>query len=181
MRQDFFEFWPQFKLLIVGNHKPPLHSVDDAVRRRFNIVPFENNPPRPDPDLQEKLKDEWPAILRWMIEGALDWQERGLVRPAVVQSATEVYFSDQDVLGQWLDEECEVELGNTYLSETVGALFASWKMYAERLGEPAHTAKTFNERMRQKGFDYHRGSQGIRLFRGVRLKPKLRSVTGDGW
>jgi putative DNA primase/helicase len=28
MKQDFFEFRPQFKLFIVGNHKPGLRSVD---------------------------------------------------------------------------------------------------------------------------------------------------------
>jgi len=34
MRQDFFEFTPQFKLMIVGNRKPVLRNVDDAARRR---------------------------------------------------------------------------------------------------------------------------------------------------
>lgn len=40
MRQDFFEFTPQFKLLIAGNHKPGLRSVDEAIRRRFYLIPF---------------------------------------------------------------------------------------------------------------------------------------------
>ena len=40
MRQDFFEFLPQFKLWIAGNHKPHLRSVDEAIRRRFHLVPF---------------------------------------------------------------------------------------------------------------------------------------------
>ena len=40
MRQDFFEYDPQFKLTIYGNHKPSLSSVDDAAKRRINIVPF---------------------------------------------------------------------------------------------------------------------------------------------
>jgi putative DNA primase/helicase len=34
MRQDFFEFVPQFKLMITGNHKPALTGVDEAIRRR---------------------------------------------------------------------------------------------------------------------------------------------------
>ena len=29
MRQDFFEFTPQFKLLIMGNHRPGLRGVDE--------------------------------------------------------------------------------------------------------------------------------------------------------
>ena len=40
MRQDNFSFTPQFKLTIVGNHRPVLRNVDEAARRRFNIVPF---------------------------------------------------------------------------------------------------------------------------------------------
>jgi putative DNA primase/helicase len=37
MRQDFFEYTPQFKLMFAGNHKPGLRSVDEAIRRRFNL------------------------------------------------------------------------------------------------------------------------------------------------
>ena len=38
MRGDFFEYTPTFKLLFAGNHKPGLNSVDEAIRRRFNLV-----------------------------------------------------------------------------------------------------------------------------------------------
>ena len=41
MRQDFFEFDPQFKLLIAGNHRPGLRSVDEFIRRRFHLIPFD--------------------------------------------------------------------------------------------------------------------------------------------
>jgi putative DNA primase/helicase len=72
MRQDFFEYRPQFKLLIIGNHKPSLRNVADAARRRFNLIPFIHKPETPDRQLEEKLKSEWPGILRWAINGALD-------------------------------------------------------------------------------------------------------------
>ena len=88
MRQDFFEYWPTFKLVFVGNHKPVLRNVDDAARRRFNIIPFTHKPENPDKELKDKLRAEYPAILRWMIDGCLDWQKNGLVRPAVVKEAT---------------------------------------------------------------------------------------------
>src|SRR3981081_3181584 len=58
MRQDFFEFTPQFKLLLIGNHKPTLRNVDDAARPRFNIVPFIHKPPTPDRHLEHKPPDE---------------------------------------------------------------------------------------------------------------------------
>jgi putative DNA primase/helicase len=41
MRQDHFEFTPQFKLLVAGNHRPSLHGVGEAMRRRLHVVPFD--------------------------------------------------------------------------------------------------------------------------------------------
>ena len=102
MRQDNFTFRPAFKLMIVGNHKPTLHNVDEAARRRFNIVPFTRMPAKPDPKLDAKLRAEAPGILRWMIVGCRDWQANGLQRPQSVVEATEEYFSNQDTFGQWL-------------------------------------------------------------------------------
>ena len=115
MRQDFFEFTPQFKLTIVGNDKPVLRNVDEAARRRFLIVPFEQKPAEPDRQLEQKLMAEAPGILQWMVEGCLDWQKNGLVKPPSVIAATQEYFSDQDLLEQWLEEECRCEKDNTYL------------------------------------------------------------------
>jgi putative DNA primase/helicase len=40
MRQDFFEFVPNFKLVIAGNHMPGLRSIDEAIRRRLYLIPF---------------------------------------------------------------------------------------------------------------------------------------------
>src|SRR6185436_7282942 len=64
MRQDFFTFTPEFKLVIVGNHKPGLRNVDEAIRRRFHLVPFTVtiDEEKRDTDLPEKLKAEWPGI-----------------------------------------------------------------------------------------------------------------------
>ena len=58
MRQDFFDYTPQFKLMIAGNHKPSLRSVDEATRRRFNMLPFTVTIPEHERDQQlgDKLK-----------------------------------------------------------------------------------------------------------------------------
>src|SRR5262249_7531439 len=71
MRQDFFEYIPQFKLLIAGNHKPAFRNVDEAIRRRVKLMPFTVTIPKSKRDraLSDKLKAEWPGILRWMIDG----------------------------------------------------------------------------------------------------------------
>jgi putative DNA primase/helicase len=171
MRQDFFTYQPQFKLTIVGNHKPVLRNVDEAARRRFNLVPFTRKPAQPDRQLETKLQHEWPAILRWMIEGCLDWQANGLLQPDAVKAATAEYFDNQDLFGQWLEDECDVEAGNDYKWETTATLFTSWSEYAQRAGESPGSKRSFSEAMQRRGFEPSKGSKGVRIFRGVRKRP----------
>jgi len=78
MRQDFFTYQPTFKLVIVGNHRPGIRNVDDAMRRRLHLIPFTYKPPRPDKDLPERLRAERPGILAWAVQGCLEWQRVGL-------------------------------------------------------------------------------------------------------
>jgi putative DNA primase/helicase len=170
MRQDNFTFDPQLKLTIVGNHRPLLHNVDDAMRRRFNIVPFTRKPANPDPDLPTKLLAEASAILRWMIEGCLDWQANRLVRPSIVAAETADYFSEQDTFAQWLDEECDCEPGNEWKSECVADLWKSWEGYAKTANEPTGSRKSFSANLVKRGFKRDKGGKGVRLFRGIRLQ-----------
>lgn len=151
MRKDFFTYQPQFKLTIVGNHKPVLHNVDDAARRRFNIVPFTVKPAQPDHQLEEKLRAEWPGILRWMIDGCLEWQADGLKRPQSVVAATADYFNEQDFIGQWLEDECIVEPDNDHRWETSADLFKAWKDYAQAAGEVPGTQKSLASKLARHG------------------------------
>jgi putative DNA primase/helicase len=170
MHKNFFEYRPQFKITIVGNHKPRLRNVDDAMRRRINILPFVHKPSRPDPLLEDKLKGEWPSILRWMLDGCLDWQKNRLVRPASVTLATGKYFADQDLWAQWLDEECDAEPENHWKRATSGELFQSWATYAKAAGVDPGSKVEFAEKLERQGFESDRGSKGRRVWRGVCLR-----------
>src|SRR5262249_19627711 len=132
MRQDFFDFVPTFKLFIVGNHKPRLSSVDEAMRRRMLVVPFtvQIPPQERDPKLADKLWAERHAILRWCIDGCLEWQRIGLAPPEIVRATTDEYFADQDTVGQWIEDSTNPEAGD--FAFTLSAeLFASWKVWCE--------------------------------------------------
>lgn len=171
MRQDYFTYLPTFKLTISGNHKPALRSVDDAARRRFNVVPFVQRPSAPDPELSEKLRAEWPGILRWMIDGCLAWQRDGLARPKAVLDATAEYFADQDVLTQWIEECCEVGAG---FGETSSKLFASWRAFAQGRSDEPHNAKWLGAMLERQGY---RRAKDCAQFRGrgylgIRLLPE---------
>ena len=166
MRQDFFEYLPQFKLLLIGNHQPNLRNIDDAAKRRFNIVPFTHKPPTPDPDLMTKLGVEWPGILRWLIDGCLAWQRAGLVRPPVVIEATQEYFEAQDTIRNWIEERCETGKG---LADTSTNLFRSWSTWAIANGEPPRSAKWFAQALRRQGFKQYRNKKA-RGFFGIESK-----------
>jgi putative DNA primase/helicase len=174
MRQDFFEFTPSFKLIVAGNHKPGLRSVDEAIRRRFHLIPFAITIPagERDPDLGEKLKDEWPGILQWLIDGCVEWQKNGLGAPKVVTDATNAYLESEDALAAWLCERC---LRDPQAWERSSELFTDWKTWAERSGEPAGTLRAFSQNLESRGLVWERRRTG-RGFQGLQLTPQM---TGD--
>lgn len=166
MRQDFFEFTPQFKLVIVGNHQPILRNVDAAARRRFNIVPFVHTPINPDSELESKLKAELPGIMRWAIDGCLDWQANGLVRPEVVLAATDEYFESQDLFGRWFEEQCDTSDKKAWAATK--DLYASWAAYSRRSGEEPGDVRRFGPMIARRGL-LPKKQKGVRGFLGVRL------------
>jgi putative DNA primase/helicase len=167
MRQDYFQFTPTFKLVIAGNHKPGLRSVDEAIRRRFHLVPFTVVIPleQRDKNLGERLRAEWPGILAWMIDGCLDWQKRGLAPPDAVTSATAAYLEAEDALAAWLDE---VGTRDPNGWESTKMLFASWKTWADSASEHAGTMKRFVQNLDARGFTPER-RRHARGFRGFRI------------
>ena len=172
MRQDFFEFLPIFKLIIGGNNKPTLRSVDEAIKRRFHLVPFAVTIPEAERNktLADELKAEWPGILAWMIEGCLEWQRVGLAPPEVVRVATDDYFADQDILTQWVEEQCDAEPGNEFKNEALAALYENWAAYIKKMGGEPGGRNSFSDRLVDKGFARVRTKAGS-TFHGIRLRP----------
>jgi putative DNA primase/helicase len=148
MRQDYFEFTPQFKLWIQGNHKPALRAVDEAIRRRFNLLPFTVTIKKEDRDqkfAEEKLTAELPGILAWMIEGCLKWQRDGLCPPQAVSQATAEYLKTEDALMQWFADSCVVDAGSPGLF--TGELYSSFKHWSADAGEYVISRKRFSQRL----------------------------------
>ena len=170
MRADNFSYRPAFKLLLFGNHKPRLGTVDDAWRRRFHIVPFTYKPVKPDNSLKERLRQEYPQILQWAIDGCMDWQTHSLTVPARVKAESAEYFAVQDVFALWLEDRCVVDRA---AAETNEALFGSWSRFAETAGERPGSSRSLTDRLAAHGFRRIKDEQGIRGrgFVGLRVKP----------
>jgi putative DNA primase/helicase len=178
MHRDFFDYRPTFKPNIIGNHQPQLHNVDDAMRRRLRMIPFLHRPPLKDTRLREKLRAEWPAILRWMIDGCLDWRINGLASPAVVTAATNDYFAGQDRFSQWLADECDVEPDNQWKTAGSAELFAAWTRYAKADGAEVGSRTDFARQLENLELAPDReGKLRKRIWRGIELKS---AETGEG-
>ncbi len=165
MRQDFFDYKPQFKLLIAGNHKPAIRDVDEAMRRRLHLIPFTVTipPERRDKLLSEKLLRERDGILGWAVQGCCEWRRQGLNPPPRVLEATEEYFEAQDALGRWIGEAC---LLNPSVSSRTAALYASWKKWAEEAGEYVGSEKRLSQNLANRGFQKVTGTRHA-AFTGV--------------
>lgn len=170
MHRDPFTFIPNFKLAISGNHKPGLRSVDEAIRARFNLVPFTVTIPvtERDPGLSEKLWAEAPAILSWAIEGCHDWRHGRLAPPTKVTAATEEYFDSEDMTALWIAECCDV---TDVRDETASSLlFECWSWWATKQGERPGTQKAFSRTMERHGFRKERRNEGVKFLRIMLVK-----------
>ena len=146
--------------------------MDEAIRRRFNLIPFAVTIPigERDEKLTETLKSEWSGILQWMLVGCLEWQRlRSLQAPDVVTAATADYLVAEDAIAAWVDECCDIVATATAYS---AALYASWKNWATRTGEVPGSQKRFSQTLESRGYEkLPRTSSGMQ-FRGLLIKPE---------
>jgi putative DNA primase/helicase len=178
MRCNFFEYTPEFKLMIAGNHKPSLRSIDEAIRRRLHLIPFEITIPEEERDLQlaEKLKAEFPGILTWAIQGCLAWQQDGIKPPACVRAATAAYMAAEDHIGQWLDDRCVLDRRCWTPS---GVLFADYQNWCQSTGERERSKKRFGAELETRGFEPER-TRTARGFRGIGLREDVPPPQNEG-
>ncbi len=166
MRQDPFEFDPQFKLLIAGNHRPQIRGVGKAIRRRIKLVECLTEIPETERDnyFDEKLREEYPRILGWIIEGAQQWIQSGLTAPESIEDATERYIQSEDTIGEWLEDCC----AQKDRLET-GAGYRSYCDWCQARNDKAWTRRSWNNAMAEKGYDLMK-SHGLRYLIGVSLR-----------
>jgi len=166
--QDNFSFTMTGKIIVAANHRPRLATTDKAIRRRMMVVPFEHPVADEDRDnqLDAKLRAEWPQILHWLIEGCLEWQQCGLGLPERIADCTDQYLELEDTLGAWLDECCERD------EDTDGAtLYGNYAKWCEKQGDNAWSRRSWTNALLERGFLTRRGTAGVRMIRGLSLKP----------
>ena len=157
---DEFEYRPEFKLWMATNHKPTIRGTDIGIWRRIHIIPFTTTIPenKVDKNLSDKLTEELPDILAWMMEGYRLWRFEGLNRPQIVMQAVKEYRNEMDVISTFLDSEYCTSGGEVKASQLY-AVYCQWagenneyKMPSRKFG--IEISKRFNKSHKKDGWYY---------------------------
>ena len=172
-------FVPQFTPWIATNHRPELPHDDDAVWERIRELAFNVQIPSAerDPSVRKTLSDPkqgGPAVLRWIVEGALAWQREGLRPPQRVREATADYRMEMDPLRAFLEDCCALSPESWTKSSELRETYEAW---CRETGEKALTGSTFAEGLARHGCKPERRHSG-RGWRGIDLPGVIRFGEG---
>lgn len=185
LHSDFVEVRPVFKLTISGNHKPEIRGTDDGIWRRVLLVPFDVQIPKAERDagLLDKLMEEGPGILNWLVDGLLAYLEGGLQEPAAVLDATREFREESDPVGAFLGE-CAVVTGDERDFMTARELIEGFNHWLDEKGETRWGGRTVSNHLSRKaarwrhpesGRAFIKGKSGVTGYRGIRLTDVFRT------
>jgi putative DNA primase/helicase len=168
LHQEFFEFFPTFKIFLVCNHKPKIVGTDRAIWERVHLMPFEYIIPREkqNPELPEQLLAERDAILNWLVAGCEMWATDRVGTCAAVMGATGGYRVEMDTLAIFLDSECDEHPDAQIRSSDLYKLYAAW---TKANGEYSTSQTTFSIRLKELGYTSVKGRTGA-LWTGIAAK-----------
>lgn len=150
--QPAFQFRPTCKLWMFGNHKPEICGTDLGIWRRVLMIPFTARltDEEIDKGLLSKLRAELPGILNWAIAGLQRWKRLGLAPPPCVTQATTEYRSDQDILGDFINEKIIQTPGT---NTTKAVMFNSYERWATEKGYRSFlSSKRLSRQLKARGF-----------------------------
>ncbi len=128
--------------------------------------PAEPNERRADKDLFEKLREIYPAILGWLVEGSVEYHKIGLAPPKVVLDATKEYQEDEDIIGRWVKADVEK---NLQAQSGATVLYASFvKFYHETTGDREPSQQWFGKQLKKRFPKLTKG--GYVYYLGIKLK-----------
>lgn len=169
------EIKPNWVTFIPTNHKPMIKGVDEGIWRRMLFIPFKRNfrlePDLIDIHLSDKLEAEKEGILRWVIEGALDYQSNGLSIPEQLTIDKEEYRTELDTVGNWLELACNTD--DKSYRESNAILWASFNNFIKSKGYETDikSSQKLSNNLASRGFiRAKRDNTGVRGFLGIKIK-----------
>lgn len=179
-----FTFKPGAKVWLITNHLPTVRGTDEAIWRRIWLIPFNVTIPeeKRDPRMGERLQEEAPGILNWCLAGFREYMQAGrLVRPEIVSQATDEYREDQDVLGDFILEICEIGPGYQCTATEIYQAYTQWCAFND---EKAWKQKSFGmamgERFKKTRDRKRKIYQGVKVREQSNISEKPQNEPGAG-
>jgi putative DNA primase/helicase len=171
--QNPFEFKPVHSLWMFGNQIPIIKNDDDGIWRRICLIPFEykfkEDERKPQAEVMADFKKEYPVIIAWLINGALEYLEDGkLIIPDIVKQQTQDYRDEMDMLKDFI-EECIIVTDGKYDQVLRKNVHLIYKYYCEKNDEPILGKTKFYNKLEQKGIKKIRGASRMDWYQGINL------------
>jgi P4 family phage/plasmid primase-like protien len=169
--KDPFSFAPTHQVVLYTNHLPKVGANDDGIWRRLKVIPF-NAKIKGSSDIKNYAdylyEKAAPAIMKWIIEGAelAIKSDHKVEDPQCVKDAVAAYREDNDWLGHFLTDCCDVGKG---LEEKSGEFYQQYRAYCIQNGEYIRSTTDFYTAIEQAGFFRHKTNKGS-FVHGVKLK-----------
>ena len=166
-----FHFVPSHQVVLYTNHLPKVGANDDGIWRRLKVIPF-NAKITGSGDIKNYAdylyEKAAPAIMKWIIEGAekVTKSDHKVDDPKCVKDAVDAYREENDWLGHFLEECCELDPS---YDEKSGELYQQYRAYCVQNGEYTRSTTDFYTAIDKAGFLRHKTNKGI-MVRGVKLK-----------
>lgn len=166
-----FSFTPSHTIVLYTNYLPHVGGNDEGIWRRLIVIPFKATIAKRN-DIknyaQYLTEKAGPAVLQWIIEGAQRTiqQNYQLTTPVAVTKAVRAYHADNDWLGHFLNENCEL---NPSYEQKSGDLYQKYREYCQGIGEYIRSTTDFYTALKNAGFQ-HQHKQNGRFIKGLRLK-----------
>jgi P4 family phage/plasmid primase-like protien len=166
-----FSFWTSHKLWIFGNHRPNVRGDDEGIWRRLWPVPFSVfiPPEQRDEGLKEALRAELPGILNWALRGLKMHLEGYNLVPDVIAREKRTYRENNDILLEFLRQECVFDLDDHSLQVAQSTLYDRYSNWAKTNGGYEIGRNNFYARIEGKRFTRSEVDKVI-TFHGIRLK-----------
>jgi phage/plasmid-associated DNA primase len=118
-------------LILHTNHLPRLQSVDHGVVRRVAIIPFNATISEKDKRTdfaEEMINSEGPAILAWMIDGAVRFYSNHMTiqKPTAVLEASKAYIEGEDLILRYIESNCRLGEGAKAYVSNLYLDFRAW-------------------------------------------------------
>ncbi len=157
LRENSFEFKPQFKLFIDTNHLPQISDMTLFESDRIKIIPFNRHFTAEERDIDLKSYFAKPenlsGILNWCLEGFRLYMAEGLDMPDSVEAATAQYRQQSDRIMMFTSQCVKKEVGQELRAS---AVYSRYKDWCAENGFKYENASNFRKKMEQAGYIYHR-------------------------